>query len=237
MDNRIDRVFKIIPSLSRYALALSGAETRADDVVGGSLDRMLAYTTPETESLEHFLVEGCRIAWLEMEQDDFDGMSQMHGAQRSSKGMGAVEISQTLDGLPSLQRKCLLMSIVDHKSYSEISATENITAGSVNNYISQARAAFINHFYATNNALREKQTPSLERYSDQRLNALLDNELDSIEAVRVRGALNFDPQLAKKLEELVLVDTLIISNLPVTDGVATYSPTHISTAHTSGYLH
>jgi len=232
MGEKMEKILKIMPSLRRYAFALTGTESGANHVLEGSLERMLDEPNLEKENLENFGIESCRIAWLETKQSDA-GIDQIQPAQRTLDSIDKSEIKQVLDKLPSFQRKCLLMSTVGDMSYSEISTMENISTARVNEYISQARAVFINRFFAESRSSREAQSKTINQYPDRHLNALLDNELDSIEATRVGGALNFDQRLAKKLEQLVLVDTLILSHFPAIED----DPVQIMTTQTSAYLH
>jgi len=230
-----NKIAKIIPSLRRYAYALAGTESGADQVVEGALERLLVNPNLQKEDLEGFGVQGCRIVWYETEQRrEFDDVGPIERTRQSLQGIDSSHISRLLDDLPTAQRKCLIMSTVGDYSYNEISAMEYIPIAKVNGYISQARESFINRFFIDDVTLQEQETSLLEQYSDNHLNALLDNELDSSESARLRTALSLDEPLARRLELLALVDALIISNFGIIEDGPAIVPTHrINTA----YLH
>nr|MBX2847166.1 hypothetical protein [Acidiferrobacterales bacterium] len=63
------------------------------------------------------------------------------------------------------------------------------------------------------------------------------NELSDVDASQVRSILKFDERLSKRLEQLALVDTLVMSHITENDTTCVYNPLHILTTTSSAYLH
>jgi len=218
-----DKIFEILPSLRRYALALAGTEAAADDLLENTIEWMLANPDLENGNFESFAILG-----------------DINQIQQARQWPENIEVSEALNNLPFLQRKCLIMSTVEEKSYSRIAASKNISVNEVRDHVSQARIALADRFLDTRNSSLDEKIPSQQRCSDRHLSALLDNELSSTDALLVRTALGFDQQLAKSLEELALVDTLVASSVTDIEQNQKFIPmqaqiTHAS--HSSAYLH
>lgn len=237
MHSNTEKIFKILPSLRRYALALSGTESQTDDVLESAIKWMVANSYLDLENFEGFGIVGCKISWLKAELNETTPLSQSEAAGQRSNGIKPTDIAQALTVLSKDQHQCLMMSLLEDKSYSQISALENIPASKVGDHLTKARSILAKRLFADHSSFTDKMSASLEWCSNRHLNALLDNELSPAEASRTRKALGFDQDLANQLEELALVDTLVVSNSPDMDPAMTFNPVHNVTAQQSAYLH
>ena len=237
MHSNTEKIFKILPSLRRYALALSGTESQADDVLESAIKWMVANSYLDLENFEGFGIVGCKISWLKAELNGTTPLSQSEAAGQRSNSIKPTDIAQALAVLSKGQHRCLMMSLVEEKSYSQISALENIPASKVGDHLAKARSILAERLFGDHSSFTEEMPASSECCSNQHLNALLDNELSPAEASRTRIALVFDEHVANRLEELALVGTLVVSNSLDMDPTITFNPVHNFAAQQSAYLH
>jgi RNA polymerase sigma-70 factor (ECF subfamily) len=143
------RVHELIPRLRRYARALTGERTAADDLVQDTLERAW--------SKLHLWRSGSDLrAWL------FTIMHNVHVNQVRSRGAAATipiddelpdapvrptqadmlevrDIDTALKRLPTEQREVLLLVALEHMSYQETATALGIPIGTVMSRLARAR--------------------------------------------------------------------------------------------------
>jgi RNA polymerase sigma factor (sigma-70 family) len=143
------RVHELIPRLRRYARALTGERTAADDLVQDTLERAW--------SKLHLWRSGSDLrAWL------FTIMHNVHVNQVRSRGAAATipiddelpdapvratqadmlevrDIDSALKRLPTEQREVLLLVALEHMSYQETATALGIPIGTVMSRLARAR--------------------------------------------------------------------------------------------------
>ena len=141
-----------VASLRRYAMALVGNPTEADDLVQESLKRAIAYIRSgrEIRNMRGYLfsiLHNVRATELRkngngdamLPIDDFIEHLPVAASQHS-----AVELKLTLEGvrkLPKEQREVLLLVCLEGLAYRETAAVLGIPLGTVMSRLARARAA------------------------------------------------------------------------------------------------
>ncbi|MGQ0656338.1 MAG: sigma-70 family RNA polymerase sigma factor [Betaproteobacteria bacterium] len=145
--NEAERLVELIPRLRRYARALTGDRSGADDLVQDTLERAWAKL--------HLYRRGTDLrAWLftvmhnvyvnrvraARATDPLDEeMAEL--AQRPSQGDALVvrDLDRALARLPEQQRAVLLLVALEDMSYDEVARTLDIPIGTVMSRLSRAR--------------------------------------------------------------------------------------------------
>lgn len=145
--NEAERMVELIPRLRRYARALVGERSAADDLVQDTLERAWAKL--------HLYRRGTDLrAWL------FTVMHNVHVnkvraarptdpldedtlelAQRAPQADGLVvrDLERSITALPAEQRAVLLLVALEDMSYEEVARTLGIPIGTVMSRLSRAR--------------------------------------------------------------------------------------------------
>lgn len=142
----------LVPRLRRYAHALTGARHDADDLLQGTLERLLARGVPQEVELDKWAFRVCRNLWIDevrarkvrsalpfeesaaMEQT-FDGENVL----MSRLALG--EVGAAMDGLPEDQRAALSLVVLEGLSYAQAAAVLETPVGTIMSRIARARAA------------------------------------------------------------------------------------------------
>ncbi len=145
--NEAERLVELIPRVRRYARALAGERSAADDLVQDTLERAWAKL--------HLYRRGTDLrAWL------FTVMHNVHVnkvratrptdpidedalelSQRPAQGDGLVvrDLDRSISLLPAEQRAVLLLVALEDMSYEEVARTLGIPIGTVMSRLSRAR--------------------------------------------------------------------------------------------------
>ncbi|MNJ87770.1 ECF RNA polymerase sigma factor SigE [compost metagenome] len=148
MQDERDRLIACIPRLRRYARALLGDRTGADDLVQDTMERgwkklsswqrgsdMRAWLFGIMHNLH---VDQVRKPALPTEELDED--TPMPAAHTSvSDGLEMRDLESALHSLPAEQREILLLVALEEMSYEEVAATLGLPLGTVMSRLSRAR--------------------------------------------------------------------------------------------------
>lgn len=147
MQDERDRLIACIPRLRRYARALIGDRTGADDLVQDTMERgwkrlsswrrgsdMRAWLF----SIMHNLyIDQVRRSSVQTDVlDDETPMPEVHAAH---DGLHMRDLESALNGLPAEQREILLLVALEEMSYDEVAATLGLPIGTVMSRLSRAR--------------------------------------------------------------------------------------------------
>lgn len=140
-----DDLIAHIPRLRRYARALTGDGSRADDLVQDSLERALSRFTlwpprdlrPWLFSIMHnlFVNQVRRPNPIEYREDpgEYDGRAQ------SMDGLELRDLDAALQRLPQEQREVLLLVALEELSYAEAARVLGVPQGTVMSRLSRGR--------------------------------------------------------------------------------------------------
>jgi len=148
MQEHSTQLIACIPRLRRYARALVGDRTKADDLVQDTMERgwsRLSTWRPSGDMrawlfgiMHNLYVDQVRkpsLATVELDEDT--PMPYQMTAQTGRMEMRDLE--KALQVLPAEQREILLLVALEEMTYEEISATLGIPLGTVMSRLSRAR--------------------------------------------------------------------------------------------------
>jgi RNA polymerase sigma factor (sigma-70 family) len=148
MQDERDRLVACIPRLRRYARALIGDRTGADDLVQDTMERgwkklsswqrgsdMRAWLFGIMHNLHIDQVRRPSVATEEL--DDDTPMPATHHSL--TDGLEMRDLESALRTLPPEQREILLLIALEEMSYDEVAATLGLPLGTVMSRLSRAR--------------------------------------------------------------------------------------------------
>jgi RNA polymerase sigma factor (sigma-70 family) len=148
MQDERDRLIACIPRLRRYARALLGDRTGADDLVQDTMERgWKKLSTWQRGSdmrawlfgiMHNLHVDQVRKPSLPTEELDEDTPAMVSHHQVSD-GLEMRDLDTALRSLPPEQREILLLVALEEMSYEEVAATLGLPLGTVMSRLSRAR--------------------------------------------------------------------------------------------------
>lgn len=147
-----DELTELVPVIRRFAYSLTGHKHDADDLLQGTIERLLSKAVPEDVPLLKWAFRVCRNLWF----DEYRARRVRQKAAQSAElsednsfdGERAVyhqiqlrEVNEALDNLPEEQRVILSLVAVQGLSYKDIAEELNIPMGTVMSRIARARVA------------------------------------------------------------------------------------------------
>ena len=148
MQDERDRLIACIPRLRRYASALLGDRTGADDLVQDTMERgWKKLSTWQRGSdmrawlfgiMHNLHVDQVRKPSLPTEELDEDTPAMVSHHQVSD-GLELRDLDTALRSLPPEQREILLLVALEEMSYEEVAATLGLPLGTVMSRLSRAR--------------------------------------------------------------------------------------------------
>ena len=148
MQDERDRLIACIPRLRRYARALLGDRTGADDLVQDTMERgwkklstwqrgsdMRAWLFGIMHNLHVDQVRKPSLPTEELDEDTPLPVSH----QSLSDGLEMRDLDTALRSLPPEQREILLLVALEEMSYEEVAATLGLPLGTVMSRLSRAR--------------------------------------------------------------------------------------------------
>jgi len=148
MQDERDRLIACIPRLRRYARALLGDRTGADDLVQDTMERgWKKLSTWQRGSdmrawlfgiMHNLHVDQVRKPSLPTEELDEDTPAMVSHHQVSD-GLEVRDLDTALRSLPPEQREILLLVALEEMSYEEVAATLGLPLGTVMSRLSRAR--------------------------------------------------------------------------------------------------
>jgi RNA polymerase sigma factor (sigma-70 family) len=148
MQDERDRLIACIPRLRRYARALLGDRTGADDLVQDTMERgWKKLSTWQRGSdmrawlfgiMHNLHVDQVRKPSLPTEELDEDTPAMVSHHQVSD-GLELRDLDTALRSLPPEQREILLLVALEEMSYEEVAATLGLPLGTVMSRLSRAR--------------------------------------------------------------------------------------------------
>jgi RNA polymerase sigma-70 factor (ECF subfamily) len=152
MPGFLDDIEALMPTLRRYARALTGNADRADDLVQDCLERAIAKQSlwrpvgPLRPWLFKIMINLHRNDWRRRQgSPEPEALDTLPFKPASLAPQGArlalAETAAALDRLPVEQREALLLVALDGMSYAEAAGTLDIPVGTLMSRIGRAREA------------------------------------------------------------------------------------------------
>lgn len=142
---------QLLPGLRRFARSLTGNTYDADDLVQGTVERVLTRGLPEQTELRRWTFRVCRNLWI----DELRGRSvrSRHVVDSDQVDPEAIgrdpgnverraleEAMRAMQRLPIEQREVLAMVAIEGMTYRETASVLEIPEGTVMSRLSRARA-------------------------------------------------------------------------------------------------
>ena len=144
------RIAAVIPRLHRFAWALTGSRTDADDITQATLERALAHRqrfTAETR-LEAWTIRVARNLWLDQlrrrrvrEAAIDPALLDGRPSDDAHRRMEAGEALRALRTLPPGQREVAALALVEGYSYQEAADALQAPIGTIMSRLARARIA------------------------------------------------------------------------------------------------
>lgn len=145
--NDAQSMVELIPRLRRYARALAGERSAADDLVQDTLERALAklHLYRRGTDLRAWLftvmhnvyVNQLRAARPGAQLDE--EMPELSQPSRASEGLELRDLDRAIRRLPPEQREVLLLVVLEDMSYEQTAGTLGIPIGTVMSRLARAR--------------------------------------------------------------------------------------------------
>lgn len=146
-----DALEEHIRALRRYARALIGNQSDADDLVQETLKRALTYLSDGREirnprsylltMLHHVRVDHAKRIARSNEQSPLDELTMPSVPPVQLLRLECRDLASAIDSLPAEQREVLLLVCLEGMTYQETAALVNTPIGTVMSRLSRARAA------------------------------------------------------------------------------------------------
>lgn len=149
MENEI---IELVPTIRRFAFSLTGSPEDADDLLQGTIERVLTRGVPEDVNLTKWMFRVCRNMWIDeyrarkvrleaAQKPELSGESVVDGEREVHGQITLSEVNRAMDTLPDDQRSVISLVAVEGLSYREVSEILSIPIGTVQSRLSRARAA------------------------------------------------------------------------------------------------
>lgn len=148
-----DDLMAELRGLKRFCLSLTGSEADADDLLQGTVERLLNRGVPDDAHMARWSYRVCKNLWIdevrsrEVRTRHAVSVVQTGGAGESApsaevESEAQLELQAVYDALrrlPEEQRLALMLVAVDGKSYAEAAEILDVPIGTIMSRIARAR--------------------------------------------------------------------------------------------------
>jgi len=145
-------ILQILPRLRRFAFALTGEEHDADDLLQGTIEKLLKKGVPEGVSLDRWAFRVCKNLWVDetrrrkvrvlTEIEDLADSTPSPGEEHLAiNRITLKQVNKAMERLPEDQRSTLALVALGGLSYSEVAEVMDIPIGTVMSRVARARKA------------------------------------------------------------------------------------------------
>lgn len=147
-----DELTTLVPGLRRFAYSLTGSMPEADDLLQGTLERVLRQSPPEGVALEPWAFRICRNLWIDecrsrkvresaAQSPALSDGQVVDGERATRKQIELGQVDAAMAQLPDEQRQIIALVAIEGMSYKAVSETLEIPKGTVMSRLARARAA------------------------------------------------------------------------------------------------
>jgi RNA polymerase sigma-70 factor (ECF subfamily) len=156
-DGQIEEMTANLPRLRRFAYSLTGTPHDADDLMQGTVERILSRDVPSDVNMVKWMYRVCRNLWIDevrsrkvrhlaVERGDVTPPASVEGQRVVMDRLTLVDVNHAMDQLPDTQRAVLSLVAVEGLSYAETAETLEIPVGTVMSRVARARKALSESF-------------------------------------------------------------------------------------------
>ena len=147
-----EQLKQILPALRRFAYSLTGNVADADDLLQGTVERILRREPPEDVELDRWAFRVCRNLWIDecraqkyrqnaTQQPELTDHQTVDGERATASQIELTQVDAAMDRLPDGQREIISLVALQGMSYKDVSETLGIPRGTVMSRLARARSA------------------------------------------------------------------------------------------------
>jgi len=142
----------LVPGLRRFAYSLTGTMPEADDLLQGTLERVLRQSPPAGVAIEPWAFRICRNLWIDecrsrqvrdraAQQPELTDGQVVDGERATTSQIQLHQVDAAMARLPDEQREIISLVAIQGMSYQDVADTLEIPKGTVMSRLARARAA------------------------------------------------------------------------------------------------
>lgn len=142
----------LVPGLRRFAYSLTGTMPEADDLLQGTLERVLRQSPPLGVAIEPWAFRICRNLWIDecrsrqvrdraAQQPELTDGQVVDGERATTSQIQLHQVDAAMARLPDEQREIISLVAIQGMSYQDVADTLEIPKGTVMSRLARARAA------------------------------------------------------------------------------------------------
>ena len=147
-----EQLRQLVPGLRRFAYSLTGTMPEADDLLQGTLERVLRQSPPAGVALEPWAFRICRNLWIDecrsrqvrdraAQQPELTDGQVVDGERATTSQIELNQVDAAMARLPDEQREIISLVAIQGLSYQAVADTLEIPRGTVMSRLARARAA------------------------------------------------------------------------------------------------
>ena len=147
-----EQLRQLVPGLRRFAYSLTGTMPEADDLLQGTLERVLRQSPPAGVAIEPWAFRICRNLWIDecrsrqvrdraAKQPELTDGQVVDGERATTSQIELNQVDAAMARLPDDQREIISLVAIQGLSYQAVADTLEIPKGTVMSRLARARAA------------------------------------------------------------------------------------------------
>lgn len=143
---------QLLPGLRRFAYSLTGSVADADDLLQGTVEKVLLRAPPEGVELDRWAFRVCRNLWIDdcrsrkvrqaaAQQPELSDGQMVDGERATLSQIELAQVNAAMARLPDGQREIIALVALHGLSYQEVSDTLEVPKGTVMSRLARARVA------------------------------------------------------------------------------------------------
>lgn len=145
-------IVECLPRLRRFAYALTGTPHDADDLLQGTVERLLEKGVPEDADVRKWAFRVCKNIWIDeirarkvrttaAQSGKIGGDGKVDGERIVMDRLTFAEVDKAMQALPNEQRAALALVALEGFSYAEAAEALEAPIGTIMSRIARARRA------------------------------------------------------------------------------------------------
>lgn len=149
-----EQLTALLPALRRFAWSLTHSAHDADDLLQGTVERILRKGVPDDVELARWAFTVCRNLWIDeyrarrtrqnaLWDPQLTGADHIDGERAIHSQMALAEVDRAMQRLPDEQRLVLGMVAVQGLAYRQVAEELDIPLGTVMSRLARARVRLV----------------------------------------------------------------------------------------------
>lgn len=145
-------LMQLLPGLRRFAYSLTGSVPEADDLLQGTVEKLLRRAPPDGVGLDRWAFRVCRNLWIDecrarkvrqeaAQKPELSEGQVVDGERKTASQIHLGQVNAAMAKLPDGQREIIALVAIQGLSYQAVSDALEIPRGTVMSRLARARAA------------------------------------------------------------------------------------------------